>query len=84
MAIITFNSQKDFYRFNDYFSGCVLYEIPMRVEALKEEKAQFEEFENKQYVDFKWFTWRPEGKAYVKFAKEADVEKVLKGFVDNP
>ena len=24
-AVIDFNSQKDFYRFNDYFNGCVLY-----------------------------------------------------------
>ena len=74
-AVISFNSQRDYYKFRECFHECLYYDRLMEVKPIIEDSKKI--VKAQQYIEFKWFVWRSHRKALVKFASP---EEALKAF----
>lgn len=75
-AIVSFLSQRDYYKFKECFNECLYFDRLMEVRPIFEQNQRLS-VKNKQYIEFKWFVWRSHKKALVRFASN---EQALKAF----
>jgi RNA recognition motif-containing protein len=81
-AVVFFNSQRDFYRFYDYFNDCEYLGHTLKVTSIKKSKLDFAW--EKQYIEFKWYVWQTHNKALIRFASEEGAKAALEAFKANP
>ena len=82
-AEITFNSQRDYYKFQEYFNDVLFFDRYMTIKPIIGEAAE-EALRQTHYIDFKWFVWKSHQKALIRYKTEPEAKKAFGSLNANP
>ena len=82
-AVISFNSQRDYYRFQEYYNDVLLFDRYMSVKPIANEQEE-DILRQTHYIDFKWFVWRSHQKALIRYKEEGAATGAFESLKTNP